>query len=55
MFKKMFIFEAVYIYWSNIVMDKFTNNSFFMSALAEGNEKAFDALFVNYIENVYHK
>ena len=29
-------------------MDKFTNNSFYMSALAEGNEKAFDALFVEF-------
>lgn len=33
-------------------MDKFTNNSFFMSALAEGNEKAFDALFVGYYPKV---
>ncbi|MEE0670813.1 RNA polymerase sigma-70 factor [Prevotella sp.] len=33
-------------------MDKFTNNSFFMSALAEGNEKAFDALFVEYYPKV---
>ena len=33
-------------------MDKFTNNSFFMSALAEGNEKAFDALFVDYYPKV---
>lgn len=33
-------------------MDKFTNISFFMSALAEGNEKAFDALFVEYYPKV---
>lgn len=33
-------------------MDKFTNNSFYMSALAEGNEKAFDALFVEYYPKV---
>ena len=33
-------------------MDKFTNNSFFMSALAGGNEKAFDALFVEYYPKV---
>ena len=33
-------------------MDKFTNISFFMSALAEGNEKAFDVLFVDYYPKV---
>lgn len=33
-------------------MDKFTNISFYMSALAEGNEKAFDALFVEYYPKV---
>ena len=33
-------------------MDKLTNNSFFMSALADGNERAFDALFVEYYPKV---
>lgn len=33
-------------------MDKFTNISFYMSTLAEGNEKAFDALFVEYYPKV---
>ena len=33
-------------------MDKFTNNSFMMSALADGNEMAFDALFVEYYPKV---
>ena len=33
-------------------MDKFTNNTFLMSALADGNEMAFDALFVEYYPKV---
>ena len=33
-------------------MDKFTNNTFMMSALADGNEMAFDALFVDYYPKV---
>ena len=33
-------------------MDKFTNNTFMMSALADGNEMAFDALFVEYYPKV---
>lgn len=33
-------------------MDKFTNSTFLMSALADGNEMAFDALFVEYYPKV---
>ena len=33
-------------------MDKYTNNTFLMSALADGNEMAFDALFVEYYPKV---
>lgn len=33
-------------------MDKFTNSTFLMSALADGNEMAFDALFVDYYPKV---
>ena len=33
-------------------MDKFTNSTFLMSALADGNEMAFDSLFVDYYPKV---
>lgn len=33
-------------------MDKFTNDTIVLAALADGSEKAFDALFVNYYPKV---